>query len=802
MRKFFAVFLAIITIVLVLVLNTSIGSLPAVGKLIDPVNGCWANAEAVNKDFNADYKLQVQKNATVWYDSLMIPHIHATNEHDVYFIEGYIHAMNRLWQMDMETRAAAGRVSEVVGDKALAFDRKQRRKGMGYAAENSLRAMEADPRTKLMMDAYTEGINKYISSLSYRDYPLEYKLIGFAPEQWTNLKSAVLLKYMADDLTGGTDDIALTYLRDKLPKAEFNLLFPEKIMGSDPVIPAGTVFDKPSLSIPQAPPDSLVFPHFSTTDFGEKREDGKGSNNWAVSGSRTASGAAILCNDPHLALNLPSLWYQVQLQTPDMNVCGVSLPGTPGVVIGFTDSVSWGLTNNYRDVKDFYVIKPVAENKNKYWFAGKQLDFAKRVEHIGVKGKADIVDTIDYTIHGPVTYEEQNAKDRGLRKPLAMCWMGHRATNELLAIYLLNRAKNYNDYVDAIMNFQCPAQNFAYADRSGNIAIWGQGQFVNKWKEQGRFVMEGEDSATLWKELIPMRENPHVFNPAQGFVASANESVTDSTYPYWYNGDFVELRAWRINQVLSGLPKATVQDMFDLQQDTYSILAANALPIMIINLDTSKLGAGREYLEILKKWNYKLDAESEAATIFQVWWTKFFNDRWEPILKKVPDNHYPLQERTMQLMNVVAFPFFKKIPLDAVPQMDAINNSFKEAVDSLEKLEKTTGADWYKVKNTSITHLAKLLAFSYDHLKIGGWGNTVNAAKGDHGPSWRMVVQMGKEIEAYGVYPGGQSGNPGSRHYADFIDSWAAGRYYRLQFLPNTDTQNNGAIKYTCTFHN
>ena len=134
--------------------------------------------------------------------------------------------------------------------------------------------------------------------------------------------------------------------------------------------------------------------------------------------------------------------------------------------------------------------------------------------------------------------------------------------------------------------------------------------------------------------------------------------------------------------------------------------------------------------------------------------------------------------------------------------MDAINNSFKEAVDSLEKLEKTTGADWYKVKNTSITHLAKLPAFSYDHLKIGGWGNTVNAAKGDHGPSWRMVVQMGKEIEAYGVYPGGQSGNPGSRHYADFIDSWAAGRYYRLQFLPNTDTQNNGAIKYTCTFHN
>jgi penicillin amidase len=183
-----------------------------------------------------------------------------------------------------------------------------------------------------------------------------------------------------------------------------------------------------------------------------------------------------------------------------MNVFGVSLPGTPGVVIGFNDSLSWGFTNNYRDVKDFYLIKPVAENKNKYWFAVKQLDFTKRVEKIAVKGKPDVIDTIDYTIHGPVTYEEQNAKAGGLRKPLAMCWMGHRGTNEMLAINLMNKAKSYNQFVDAIMNFQCPAQNMVYADRTGNIAMWGQGQFVNKWKDQGRFVMDGSDSATLWKD--------------------------------------------------------------------------------------------------------------------------------------------------------------------------------------------------------------------------------------------------------------------------------------------------------------
>jgi penicillin amidase len=798
MRQFIAIFFLLVTAGLVYVLDHPIGSVPAIGRLLDPVNGAMANAEPVNKDYNSDHKLPLQQPATVWMDEHLIPHIHAANEHDLYFIEGYIHASFRLWQMDMETRAAAGRVSEVVGEKALSFDRKQRYKGMGYAAENSLGAMEADLRTKLMMDAYTEGINHYIASLSYSSYPLEYKLIGFAPEKWTNLKTALLLKYMADDLTGTTDDIALTYLRDNLPRDQFDLLFPERITGATPVIPEGTSFAKPSLTIPVAPPDSIAFPHFDVTDFGEKRVDGKGSNNWAVSGSRTASGAPILCNDPHLGLNLPSLWYQVQLQAPGMNVYGVSLPGTPGVVIGFNDSVTWGLTNNYRDVKDFYLIKPVDGNKNKYWFAGRQLDFTKRIERIGVKGKADIIDTIDYTIHGPVTWEATNAKDGGLRKPLAMCWMAHRATNELLAVYLLNKANNYNDYVNAILNFQCPAQNFAYADRAGNIAIWGQGQFVNEWKDQGRFVMEGTDSATLWKELIPMRENPHVLNPAQGFVSSANQITTDNTYPYNYtDGGFVNLRSWRINQVLGGLPRATIQDMFNLQQDTYSTLAAGTLPV-ILSYAKDDSGIKREnggvFINNLKKWDYKLTAQSIDASLYQYFWTNFEDGLWQS-LAKVPNHLIPLQERTMQLLNDTS----NGEVLNNQPVNKLIKKSVRTAFfNMLIKGDNDGFGEWYKVKNTSITHLAKLPAFSYDHLKIGGWSNTVNAARGDHGPSWRMVVQMGKaEIEAYGVYPGGQSGNPGSKYYADLLDYWVAGKYYRLLFLPNETKQNNSTIKYT-----
>jgi penicillin amidase len=388
------------------------------------------------------------------------------------------------------------------------------------------------------------------------------------------------------------------------------------------------------------------------------------------------------------------------------------------------------------------------------------------------------------------------------KKPLAMCWMAHRGTNEMLAVYLYNRAKNYDQFVDAILHFECPGQNMAYADRAGNIGIWGQGQFVNKWRGQGRFIMDGSDSATLWKELIPMRENPHVFNPAQGYVASANQCVTDSTYPYWYNGYFTELRAWRINNVLSQLQKATIPDMFALQQDTYSTLASQALPVMLRcvreSANVAKDQQADKELALLSAWDYNLSYSSPSATLFQRWWDSLYHTMWDTVFKNVPDHVYPLAERTMQLLNDTSInlqvgnkPFREFAKEATVKSFNAVTRSLANKDIPL----------WYMDKNTTMTHLAKLPAFSYDHLKIGGWGNTVNAVKGNHGPSWRMVVQMGKDIEAYGVYPGGQSGNPGSKYYASFLPDWTEGKYYQLQFLPDADMQDKNKVKYVWHVH-
>jgi penicillin amidase len=785
-------------------LNAPKGTLPALGKLLDPYSGFWGNAEPVKDVANQFYfPNEISKNIKVDFDERLVPHVNAQNNHDLYLAQGYLHAYYRLWQMDMQTRAAAGRISEVIGDKAFDFDRKQRRKGMVWAAENSLKAMEANPVTREMLNAYTEGVNLFIQHLQYKDYPLEYKLMGFVPEVWTNLKCALLLKYMADDLTGNVDDIAMTYLQDALPANELHDLFPDKIKMSQPVIPVGTAFGAASLKIPSVPQGDL-FAHFDTAVSNAnlknqkeksaafiwddnpkskiqnpKSSSGIGSNNWAISGKLTSDSAAILCNDPHLGLNLPSIWYEQQLTAPGINCYGVSIPGAPGIIIGFNDSISWGFTNNYRDVKDYYEIK--STDPRLYVFDGKEVPFNERYEKIYIKGKKEpFIDTIRFTIHGPVMYDKTFPEPSGSDKMLAMTWMAHRGTNELLSVYLYNRATNYDTWVSAIQHFECPAQNFAFADRHGNIAIWGQGRFVNKWKDQGKYVMCGDISATLWGDTIPMAENPHVYNPPQGYVESANQNVTDEAYPYYYNGDFTEFRSWEINHFLNDSTKKNASNMMALQNSNWSFLS-NKVAVKIDNIRNGVEDNNR----LLSNYNDNLDFNSRSATDFELVWSFLYENIWQDEFENFPVKLYPSAEETMNLiLNDTSSKYFDNVTTPQKETLrDIIRLTSKQAMDSINYLNHHDGAEWYKVKNTSVTHLAKLAAFSYDHLKTGGWGNTINAMKQNHGPSWRMIVQMKPEtIHAYVVYPGGQSGNPGSKYYADFLDYWVEGKYYEAKF--------------------
>lgn len=796
MNKLKAFICIVIPILLAYALNTKFGNLPPVLKFLNPFTGFWQNAEhlTVNKKNKIILKGTLQ-NVDVTFDDRMIPHIFAKNDHDVYYAQGYITAMHRLWQMDFQTRFAAGRISEVVGKKAIELDKYQRRMGMVFGAERSLEGMMADQKSKEMVLAYTAGINAYIHSLSASQLPIEYKLLDFKPENWTPLKCALLLKQMSAVLAMGSDEFYMTNIRNKFGTEVVKDLFPDYPFKEDPIIPVGTKWDFNPLPLP-APPDSLKESLTSTVRTKQK-EEGIGSNNWALSGAKTASGLPILANDPHLDLTLPSIWYQIQLHAPGLNAYGVSLPGAPGIVIGFNKDIAWGVTNVAADVLDFYQIKFEDQSHKRYWYNNQWKNTTNRLEKIAIRGDENITDTVIYTHHGPVVYLQQ-VKDFSKAKNIpvgnALRWIAHEKSNELKTFYLLNRSKNYNDYRNALSFYTAPAQNFIFASAQNDIAITANGKFPLKWKDQGKFILDGTDPKSDWQGWIPASQNPTVKNPPRGFVSSANQSSTDPTYPYYINWEFSPYeRGKRINDRLTNMSNATADSIINMQTDSYSIHAQNILPAILVMVDKSKLNATqKEALHFVASWNKYYDAKSIAASVFDLWTKRLQFNIWDDefTVANIP-MRYPSRDRSVQL--ILHEPNSRWIDNINTAKKetlaDLVNEAFKYSCDSLERKYGPIGKswEWANLKHTTIQHLAKIPGFGSKVLLTGGGKMTINALNESNGPSWRMVVELGKTPKGHGVFPGGQSGNPGSPFYDDMIDKWASGKLYHLYFMQSAD---------------
>ena len=785
----------VVTAGLVFALNKKWGPVPPLGKFLSPQQGFWQNAEAADHDFSADLKFpELKGKVEVYLDERLVPHIFADNDEDLYFVQGYIHAKFRLWQMELQVFAAAGRASEIVGDKALNHDREFRRLGMVYAAENSLKEMETDPQVKAQCDAYTAGVNAYISHLTESQLPVEYKLIGYYPEKWTNLKSALFLKYMSYDLAGHEDDFEMTNAKSYFNENDFKKLYPLIQDSLDPIIPKGTVYAKPKVIV-TAPStaDSLYFNNKDIADVNEEKPDrDNGSNNWAVSGSKTKSGAPILCNDPHLSLNLPSLWYEMQLSTPALNVYGATFPGAPGVIIGFNDNCAFGFTNGGRDVRDYYEIKFKDDSRKEYWFNNEWKKTDLRVETIKIKGKPDYLDTVAYTVFGPVMYDKSFTGDRTSgNKYYAVRWKAHDPSDELKLFNLLDRSKNYSDYSAAVVNLHTPGQNCVFACKNGDIAIRTQGEFPAKWKGQGDFVMPGTDSSYMWQGMIPQDEVPFQYNPARGFVSSANQKPADTAYPYYLGRDYPIYRGLIINRKLSAMSNITPQDMMTMQTSNYNVFAEMVRPIFLNNVKENELDAAeKKYLEIFKTWNLNNDVNEKGPTVFEILWNQFYHVVYDDEFAKAPKNTMKPFESTLleAVLKDSAYKFLDNInTADTETLADDVTLTFKNASAELSKIEQDGKLEWAKYKDTHVSHLTKLEPFSDLHLPIGGGTYCINAAKKDHGPSWRMIVSLTAKTEAYGVYPGGQSGNPGSKFYDNFVDSWTNGKYYTLWMMDKAE---------------
>ena len=803
---------------LIIGLNTQLkvgaSKTPRLGYFLSPQQGFWQNAEATDAGYEQQLNIPgILNKADVYLDDRLVPHIYAANNDDAYFIQGFLHAKFRLWQMDFQSYVAAGRLSEVIGSDGLKTDKYFRRLGMLYGAERSLNALELDPDTKSIADAYTRGVNAYINSLKDNEIPFEYKLLDYKPEHWTNLKTALFLKLMSFDLTGqGDADLSMNNTRDYLGYETFKKLFPERPDSLDPIIPRGTAFGKPSMvaKVP-ATADSAYF-HKSGKGITAAPpiipDKNNGSNNWAVSGSKTKSGKPILCNDPHLGLNLPSLWYEMQISTPSQNTYGASFPGAPSIIIGFNDKIAWGVTNAGRDVKDFYDITFKDTSMQEYLLNNTWVKSTFRYEQIKVKGEPDDLETIAMTVFGPVMYDQHYKSSNEDGRNIAVRWTAHDSSNELLTFVKLNRARSFSDYIDAISSYQCPGQNFVFASVSGDIAIRQQGKFVNHWKHQGDFIQPGNDSAYLWQGFIPANENPQIINPARGFVSSANQMVTDSTYPYYLgrSGNFPVYRGLIINRKLAQMNQITPEDMQTMQTDTYNVLAEITRPKLLQYLDEKQLTiTEKNYLDTLKDWNLRNDIHEKGATIYKTFWDSLYKQTYGDEYRNAKFRLYWPEQVTLAeaLIKDSAYAFADDISTPAIKETwkDIVLIAFQKACKTLVKESQTNQLEWGVHKDTYIGHLLKIPALGRLHLPIGGGAEEINATTENHGPSWRMIVHMTIPIEAYAVYPGGQNGNPGSPYYDSFVDHWVNGKYYSILFLDKETASHHKRILWHLTFN-
>jgi penicillin amidase len=784
-------------------LNLNIGKIPPIAKFLDPFQGFWQNSEVKPIQLPSNLSLAGLQDAVhIYFDENLIPHIRANNDKDLYFAQGYITAFHRLWQMEFQTHAAAGRLSEVVGPIAINYDRLQRRKGMVYAAKNALDTIQKDPLINNIVTAYTAGVNAYINSLNYKKLPVEYKLLAYTPEDWTPLKTMLVIVQMADNMSGYEQSLQHLHAFHLLGEEKYSFLFSDYDLAHEPIIPKNTPWNFKPLNLKPSSVNTNVELSGKLIPIPDPQIPNKiqalpnnGSNNWAVSGKKTVTGRPYLASDPHLNLRLPSIWYGIHLQSPSVNVAGGTLPGTPGILIGFNDSIAWGLTNAAWAVRDWYAIEFKDSTRSEYCYDSLLLKSQFVVEEIKVKNGESIFDTVVYTHLGPIVYDD-TFTDPNHCKHLAMKWVGHHPGNEILAFYLINRAKNLQDFEHALQYHHVPVQNFAFASVHNDIAMEIAGKLPARWKNQGKSILSGNSLACEWQSYIPINHYPKIVNPKSGYVSSANERATDKSYPYYYQQFYAEsYRNRRINQVLNESTKIDDKAMMRLQNDNYNLAAKENLGLLLGYLEVGQLDVQQQQAyQILLDWNFLNDAGQVAPSIFKAWQDQLSDILWSSFY----NYQFSLQKPTFfQTMHIIKnHADSNHLELGSYQSLQAlITDSFKKAVHGLQawQAEHNKLYKWRDYHAINIPHLAQIAPFSITNLCVGGGESIVNANQGSHGVSMRLIVSLDKTPKAWFIYPGGQSGNPGSPHYTKFIDDWCKGKYINLSLVaPNTSRKASG----------
>lgn len=770
------------------------GSLPRIASFLSPFEGFWVQASGATMPTGTlQFGLPgLNEGVQVTYDSLGVPHIFAQNDQDLYFMQGFVTSKDRLWQMEIQAYAGSGRLTELLGESMLDYDRYQRRIGMVYGAEKILQEIEKDSVILSMLNAYTAGVNAWISQLNEPQYPLEYKLLDIAPEPWTNLKSCVFIMSMTYDLAGYSRDVQMTNARVAFGQEWVNNYLLNRSSFMDPIIPSQKDWEAWELKQTLRPASADSVPVVVKDLMHKEPDENNGSNNWAVSGAKTASGFPMLANDPHLNMTVPSIWYQIQLHSPTVNTVGASFPGAPTVIIGFNEKIAWGETNVDADVLDYYALKTrkASNDKMEYFYEGKWVEATSRLENFKIRDGETITERLYFSHHGPIVPANNAISLRPSEVGnTAMKWIGHDPENLFRAFYQLNRAANYDEFVDALSYMHGPAQNFVFASNEGDIAMYIAGKLPNKWEGQGRYIMDGSKAENDWPARIPFEYNPHMKNPERGFVSSANQRTAAADYPFWVQDRQAPFsRGKRINEVLESLNDASVEDFRKLQMDDFNYRAALLLPEMLKKTTSTTKPA---LLDSLANWDFTHKAHKTVPTLWQAWSTNFHQALVGDERQKY-GNYTPSLEVVLDLMIAgETAPWFDDINTEAVETLEMqLNASWQKTIEDLTNRYGDDVADWKWAKYNQVTikHNAQIPGLGFEGIVTNGSTLSPNAIRApSHGPSWRMIVELGPEVKGYGVYPGGQSGNPGSPHYDRFLQSWIDGTLFPIQFYKNKE---------------
>ena len=755
------------------------GPLPALGPAFNPATGAWtmaADAAPVHSEtltipgLQQPVRVMLEKDGTA--------HVVAQTDADLFLAVGYVHARFRLFQMDLMRRQGEGRLSQVVGKVALDSDSFELQLGLLRTAQ--LEWAQADEMTKVAFTAYARGVNDRIDEAKrMHQLPVMFTLLGYQPEPWTPIDSLIVKGDMTQTLNFNDTPLVMELLNKSLGQdlAEkwFPVLPPNPQSPYDPgpyPIPSkpAPLADMRTVTDSQAATALALHDRLAGLPPGLLATTGGASNNWAVAGAKSASGGALMAGDPHLHLTLPSIWFQLTEDSPDYHTSGVSIPGTPVVLIGHNQHIAWSLTDAQNQQTFFYEEKEDTAHAGQYFWKGAWHDYDTVKYEIPVLGGPTEHLTVKLSTHGPVINE------RGLTT--TVWWAGNIPSQDFGVLMRIGQATNYQGFREALRDWHSPTHNFVYADDAGNIGLISAGYYPLVAQGRPWLPMPGTGEYDI-TGTVPFDDIPQIYNPPSNIVWSANQRQVGPDYPYYIGtaSNFFNpgYRANEIKRVLSQPGKLSATDMMGLQTDTRDFLASEITPILVQAMAGDQLTSPEQQArDLLASWDFRMETGSAAASIWSAFWESYLSQSFDPTWKSknVAVDRHEVDGALGQYLEAATL-------ASPTSQESTLRAAFHAAFSTLRnRLGGEPGSwTWGRIHTRQLENLAQVSGLSYGPRPDRGDGNTPLAAGGSpstHGPSWRMVVDWGAKTFS-GTYPGGQSENPASAWYENKVDTWWSG---------------------------